>query len=233
MTSLAASPGTAVEPMWSSRTSAGRSAYRMRAAIRAYCGRPAGVGRHQHRTGVPDGTLFPQVALVGHQPVAPEPVDGGVQVGQGAVVAQQHVGSRPAPRVVGLGARSARSASPAVIPRSRISRSIRTAGSVCTTITRWYVAARPTSTSSGTSLTTIASAGAAATSSALRARTRGWVIASSRAPGRRRRRRPPRRARRGPEPRRGPAPRSRRSRRSPPARRCRPPPPRGRSGRRR
>ena len=40
--------------------------------------------------------------------------------------------------------------------------------------------ARPASTSSGTSLTTIPSGGAVETSSAVRARTRGWMIASSR-----------------------------------------------------
>ena len=162
MTSLAASPGTAVEPMWSIRTSAGRErvpdpggepgvllpasrgparqhsagpGVPGRRAAPAGCARRAAAGRararRRRRAARPGCRRCP----------APRRRPRGA------------ARRRPAPRIrrVRLLARSspgrgsaARSGSPA---------------SVCTTTTRWYVGARPTSTSSGTSLTTTASAG--------------------------------------------------------------------------
>ena len=140
---------------------------------------PGRVGRGEVDAGLPRGSdAGAHVALVRHQPVAPQPLKLALTCGSGRSVVDPDVGRGPAGGVVGLRPQAGHGVVSA-IPRLVTSRSTRTSSGAWTTSTRWYSGPMPFSTMSGTSCRTTASAGAAPTSSAVRRATSGWVICSS------------------------------------------------------
>ncbi|VXB28247.1 hypothetical protein ARTHRO9AX_150085 [Arthrobacter sp. 9AX] len=179
MTSLAFSPGTAVEPMWCSRAVSRSSAGRT-FAIR-FISRCASCAQSS-RCGSSTGPLFRAARF----PAARFRAKGTSRWSQSrSTWSSRSCTLRELSRKTSAAAsRSSRvawaamreRAASAVIPRCSSIRWSRTSSGASTTTTRWKSLPWPVSTSNGMSCTTTASSGAAAMISAARERTSGWTI---------------------------------------------------------
>ena len=184
MTSLAGRPGTAVEPMCVDLgVRPAPSACRIRAISRAACAGQVGSGsamRSPGSAGAP--TRSRRCSSNGRSRSRHSGRPGRAAASQARRCCRSTTSPRPGAGRRRPARRSGAAASSSVIPRVSteppqpqlaLGRRPRAPGGTS--------AASPVSTSSGTSLTTIASGRApAAVSSAVRARTRGWMIRSSR-----------------------------------------------------